>query len=153
MDEEEQNVSDTFEQRHAETLENPLAEMRRRLQLWASAPDSRGQPLDAVIVPRKTVEDALNSIEDLIVAAYKRGCQWAMRNGAPVGSRDDMIDAAVACDVPPLANPAPSIQETLYNKAYWQVKAAVDHNTKALEPYVGKAARDYADRIMHEIKA
>lgn len=54
----------TFEQRHAEVDEDPLVELKRRLQPWASAPDSRGRALNACIVPRQTVEHAILLLEE-----------------------------------------------------------------------------------------
>lgn len=64
----------TFEERHAATLEDPLAELKRRLQPWASAPDSRGQPLNSVIVPRSTVEDTVLLLEQFyeIIETFKK---------------------------------------------------------------------------------
>lgn len=53
----------TFEEHHAIVSPDPAAELRRRLEHWASAPDSRGQPLDACIVPRRTVEAAIKALE------------------------------------------------------------------------------------------
>jgi hypothetical protein len=69
----------TFEEKHAERDEDPLNELRRRLQPWASAPDSRGESLDACIVPRQTVQDAITLLEmqremmDLANRAMTRG--------------------------------------------------------------------------------
>lgn len=53
----------SFEERHAQVDSDPLIELRRRLELWASAPDSRGQPLMACIVPLSTVRKAVAEIE------------------------------------------------------------------------------------------
>jgi autonomous glycyl radical cofactor GrcA len=53
----------TFEERHAQVDPDPLIELRRRLLPWASAPDSRGEALNACIVPRQTVEDAVKLLE------------------------------------------------------------------------------------------
>lgn len=54
---------DSFEERHAQVDDDPLVELRRRLQPWASAPDSRGKPLDAAIVPRQTIVHAIELLE------------------------------------------------------------------------------------------
>ena len=53
----------TFEERHAQVDGDPLVELRRRLQSWASAPPSRGQPLNAAIVPIQTIRDAIALLE------------------------------------------------------------------------------------------
>jgi len=53
----------TFEERHAQVDEDPLIELRRRLQQWASAPDSRGQSLNAQIVPIETIVRAIQGLE------------------------------------------------------------------------------------------
>lgn len=53
----------TFEERHAQVDEDPLVELKRRLQPWASAPDSWGQPLNAAIVPTQTIADAIALLE------------------------------------------------------------------------------------------
>ena len=55
----------TFEERHAQVDGDPLVELRRRLQLWAAAPDSRGHPIMACIVPLSTVLQAVTEIERL----------------------------------------------------------------------------------------
>lgn len=52
-----------FEERHAQVDEDPLVELRRRLQPWASAPDSRGQSLNAQIVPIVTIVRAIQGLE------------------------------------------------------------------------------------------
>lgn len=55
----------SFEERHSEINTDPAVELRRRLQSWATAPDSRGVALDACIVPRTTVIAAADEIERL----------------------------------------------------------------------------------------
>lgn len=57
----------TFEERHSAVDPDPLIELERRLQPWASAPSSRGEPLtpEAVIVPRSTVEGAVVLLKQL----------------------------------------------------------------------------------------
>jgi hypothetical protein len=57
----------SFEQRHSDVKEDPLEELRRRLEPWASAPSSRGSALvpEACIVPAKTVADAVILLEQL----------------------------------------------------------------------------------------
>lgn len=55
---------DTFETRHAQVDPDPVVELERRLQLWASAPDSRGQSLDAQIVPVQTIMSALAELKE-----------------------------------------------------------------------------------------
>lgn len=54
---------DTFETRHAQIDDDPLVELKRRLQPWASAPPSRGVSLDAAIVPTATIRDAVALLE------------------------------------------------------------------------------------------
>jgi hypothetical protein len=53
---------DTFETRHAQVDPDPLRELIRRQQSWASAPDSRGHALNARIVPDETVAAAIKEI-------------------------------------------------------------------------------------------
>lgn len=53
----------TFEEKHAEVDEDPLVELKRRMQSWASAPPSRGKSLHAAIVPYQTIEDAITLLE------------------------------------------------------------------------------------------
>lgn len=50
-----------FEDRHAQVDDDPLIELERRLQPWATCPSSRGEALSppAQIVPRSTVEGAI----------------------------------------------------------------------------------------------
>lgn len=57
----------TFEQRHADVRADPLEEMKRRLQPWATAPSSRGNALEpeACIVPKATVAEAIVLLEQL----------------------------------------------------------------------------------------
>ena len=53
---------DTFETRHAQVDRDPLKELIRRQQAWASVPDSRGMPLRATIVPDETVDAAIKEL-------------------------------------------------------------------------------------------
>lgn len=53
----------TFEEKHAQVDEDPAVELRRRLEPWAAAPDSRGQSLDAAIVPIETIVRAIQGLE------------------------------------------------------------------------------------------
>lgn len=55
----------TFEDRHAQVDPDPLVELKRRLQVWAFASTSRGEPLkpEAVIVPCSTVAGAIELLE------------------------------------------------------------------------------------------
>lgn len=55
----------TFEERHAQVDGDPLVELKRRLELWAAAPDSRGQPLMACVVPLSTVRQAVAELASL----------------------------------------------------------------------------------------
>jgi hypothetical protein len=55
----------TFEELHAQIDPDPLKELIRRRQSWASAPDSRGWPLNAAIVPDETVDAAIHEISRL----------------------------------------------------------------------------------------
>ena len=57
----------SFESRHAAVNEDPLEELRRRLQPWATAPSSRGKALapEACVVPKSTVANAVILIEQL----------------------------------------------------------------------------------------
>jgi hypothetical protein len=52
----------TFEERHAQIDTDPLKELIRRRQSWASAPDSRGRALDAQIIPRSTLDAAIREL-------------------------------------------------------------------------------------------
>ena len=53
----------SFEEKHAQVDADPLVELRRRLQMWASAPPSRGVSLNAAIVPISTIEEAIALLE------------------------------------------------------------------------------------------
>lgn len=55
-------TDDTFEARHAQVDPDPLKELKRRRQMWASAPDSRGVPLKAAIVPNATIDAAIEEL-------------------------------------------------------------------------------------------
>jgi hypothetical protein len=52
----------TFEERHAQIDSDPLAELVRRQEMWAMAPDSRGNSLDAAIVPMGTIRAAAREL-------------------------------------------------------------------------------------------
>ena len=54
---------DIFEEQHAKIEKDCLAEMKRRCQLWAAAPPSRGIELNSVIVPISTIFAAIDEIE------------------------------------------------------------------------------------------
>lgn len=66
----------SFEERHAQVDDDPLVELERRLQMWATAPSSRGEALkpDAVIVPRSTVISAVACLRQLkqIIETFER---------------------------------------------------------------------------------
>lgn len=55
---------ETFVERHEQIDPDPVVELERRLQLWASAPDSDGQPLRAQIVPVSTIHSALAELRE-----------------------------------------------------------------------------------------
>lgn len=55
----------TFEDRHAQIDGDPLVELQRRMELWAAAPDSRGMPLQAAIVPTQTIAAAISELKML----------------------------------------------------------------------------------------
>ncbi len=59
----EYEIVENFETRHAQVDPDPAVELRRRCQMWASAPPSRDVSLDAAIVPMKTVHAAIAEIE------------------------------------------------------------------------------------------
>ena len=52
----------TFEERHAQVDPDPLKELIRRQEMWATAPDSRGHSLDAAIVPMATIRAAAKEL-------------------------------------------------------------------------------------------
>jgi hypothetical protein len=56
----------TFAERHAAVEKDTLAELKRRTQMWASAPGENGGILlpDAQIVPVTTILAAIKEIED-----------------------------------------------------------------------------------------
>lgn len=53
----------TFEELNAQVDPDPLVELRRRRQIWASAPDSRGNATDSQYVPTSTIYAAIDEIE------------------------------------------------------------------------------------------
>lgn len=62
----------TFEERHAQVDRDPVKELMRRQEMWAMAPDSRGQGLDAQIVPAATLKAAIAELID-----------WRMKANVP----------------------------------------------------------------------
>jgi hypothetical protein len=58
-------MHDNFQERHALIEEDTLAELKRRAQIWATAPDHNGNSLipDAQIVPLATLHAAIAEIE------------------------------------------------------------------------------------------
>ena len=63
------NLMQTFEERHAQVDPDPLKELIRRCEMWAMAPDSRGQGLFAQIIPKETLRAAIAELIDHRVRA------------------------------------------------------------------------------------
>ncbi len=71
----------TFTERHAQVADDPLVELKRRVQWWASCPGSDGGALkpEAQIVPLATLHSVIAELEawrdtgQKIAAAKTRG--------------------------------------------------------------------------------
>lgn len=85
MSEGTHDVVDNFETRHAQVDPDPIVELRRRLQFWASAPDSRGMSLNACIVPDETMLSALAKFDAL--STENRRLREALENAIPALQR------------------------------------------------------------------
>ena len=87
----------SFEERHAQVDDDPLVELERRLQMWASAPSSRGEALkpDAVIVPRSIITISPEGIIGLRVVGADNVAAFA-----PVTILDDTEQGLVLAGVP-----------------------------------------------------
>jgi len=55
----ERDSARNFEEKHAIVHDDHLTELKRRRSLWAAAPDSRGEPLNAQMIPLSTLDAAI----------------------------------------------------------------------------------------------
>lgn len=60
----ERDAKRNFEEKHAIIHDDALTELKRRRSIWASCPDSRGDPLHAQIIPERTLDAAISELHE-----------------------------------------------------------------------------------------